>query len=227
MTETPSTPTRPNWPNFPSSPTAGGIQRASSGRCTRSTRCGWNGSSRTCRWPASACWTSAAAAASCPIRWRARAPRCWASTWPTKALQVAQLHALEANTPNVEYREISAEALAAEQPGSFDAVTCMEMLEHVPDPASVVQRLQPAGQAGRLGVLLHHQPQSQVLPVCHRRRRVRAQAAAARHARIPEVHPAERTGRATAAPPGWNWCTPGEWNTTRSRAAIGCRATPA
>lgn len=56
-----------------------------------------------------------------------------------KALRVAQLHALEAQTPNVQYREVSVEALAAEQPGSFDAVTCMEMLEHVPDPASVVR----------------------------------------------------------------------------------------
>ena len=57
----------------------------------------------------------------------------------TKALKVAQLHALEAQTQGVQYREISAEALAAEQPGSFDVVTCMEMLEHVPDPASVVR----------------------------------------------------------------------------------------
>ena len=57
----------------------------------------------------------------------------------TKALRVAQLHALEAGTENIAYREISAEALALEQPGSFDVVTCMEMLEHVPDPASVVQ----------------------------------------------------------------------------------------
>ena len=57
----------------------------------------------------------------------------------TKALRVAQLHALEAATPNVEYREISAEGLAAEQPGQFDVVTCMEMLEHVPKPASVVE----------------------------------------------------------------------------------------
>lgn len=55
-----------------------------------------------------------------------------------KALRVAQLHALEAGTPRVQYREVSVEALAAEQPASFDAVTCMEMLEHVPDPASVV-----------------------------------------------------------------------------------------
>lgn len=56
-----------------------------------------------------------------------------------KALKVAQLHALEAQTAGVQYREISAEELAAEQPGSFDAVTCMEMLEHVPDPSSVVR----------------------------------------------------------------------------------------
>jgi 2-polyprenyl-6-hydroxyphenyl methylase/3-demethylubiquinone-9 3-methyltransferase len=55
-----------------------------------------------------------------------------------KALRVAQLHALEAQTPNVDYREVSAEALAQEQAGTFDVVTCMEMLEHVPDPASIV-----------------------------------------------------------------------------------------
>lgn len=57
----------------------------------------------------------------------------------SKALRIAQLHALEAQTPNVTYEEISAEAMAARQPASFDVVTCMEMLEHVPDPASVVR----------------------------------------------------------------------------------------
>ena len=57
----------------------------------------------------------------------------------SKPLKVAQLHAIEACTPNVEYREVAAEALAAELPGHFDAVTCMEMLEHVPDPASIVE----------------------------------------------------------------------------------------
>lgn len=56
-----------------------------------------------------------------------------------KALKVAQLHALEARTPNVQYCETSAEAMAQEQPAGFDLVTCMEMLEHVPDPASVVR----------------------------------------------------------------------------------------
>ncbi|MCD6665281.1 bifunctional 2-polyprenyl-6-hydroxyphenol methylase/3-demethylubiquinol 3-O-methyltransferase UbiG [Hydrogenophaga bisanensis] len=66
-----------------------------------------------------------------------------------KALRVAQLHALEAGTSGVEYREVSAEDLAAEQPGTFDVVTCMEMLEHVPDPSSVVracsQLVKPGG----------------------------------------------------------------------------------
>jgi 2-polyprenyl-6-hydroxyphenyl methylase/3-demethylubiquinone-9 3-methyltransferase len=55
----------------------------------------------------------------------------------TKPLKVAQLHALEAGADQVDYREVSAEALAAEMPRSFDVVTCMEMLEHVPDPSSI------------------------------------------------------------------------------------------
>ena len=55
-----------------------------------------------------------------------------------KALKVAELHALEVGA-NLIYRAISAEALAQEQPEQYDVVTCMEMLEHVPDPASVVQ----------------------------------------------------------------------------------------
>lgn len=57
----------------------------------------------------------------------------------TKSLKVAQLHALESGLANVSYREVAVEALAAERPASFDVVTCMEMLEHVPDPASVVK----------------------------------------------------------------------------------------
>ena len=66
----------------------------------------------------------------------------------TKSLKVAQLHALETQTPNVSYREVSAEALALEKPGSFDVVTCMEMLEHVPDPASIVQACAPLVKPG-------------------------------------------------------------------------------
>lgn len=67
----------------------------------------------------------------------------------TKPLRVAQLHAMEAGVATVQYREVAAEALAAEAPASFDVVTCMEMLEHVPEPASVVraclQLVRPGG----------------------------------------------------------------------------------
>jgi 2-polyprenyl-6-hydroxyphenyl methylase / 3-demethylubiquinone-9 3-methyltransferase len=55
-----------------------------------------------------------------------------------RPLGVARLHAMESGVNNLDYREIATEALAAEQPAGWDVVTCMEMLEHVPDPASVV-----------------------------------------------------------------------------------------
>ena len=56
-----------------------------------------------------------------------------------KPLKVAQLHAMEAGVANLDYRSIAAEALAVEQPAQFDVVTCMEMLEHVPDPSSIIR----------------------------------------------------------------------------------------
>ncbi|MBU6488726.1 MAG: bifunctional 2-polyprenyl-6-hydroxyphenol methylase/3-demethylubiquinol 3-O-methyltransferase UbiG [Burkholderiales bacterium] len=55
-----------------------------------------------------------------------------------QALGVADLHSLESGI-TVEYEEIAAEALAAREPASYDVVTCMEMLEHVPDPAAIVR----------------------------------------------------------------------------------------
>jgi 2-polyprenyl-6-hydroxyphenyl methylase/3-demethylubiquinone-9 3-methyltransferase len=65
-----------------------------------------------------------------------------------KSLQVARLHALESGA-KVEYRAIAAEELAREQPAQFDLVTCMEMLEHVPDPAQTIaacaQLVRPGG----------------------------------------------------------------------------------
>ena len=54
-----------------------------------------------------------------------------------KPLKVAMLHRMETGS-NVDYRLVSAEDLAAELPGAFDMVTCMEMLEHVPDPPAIV-----------------------------------------------------------------------------------------
>lgn len=66
-----------------------------------------------------------------------------------KSLKIAQLHALESGTSSVTYLNADAETLAHERAGQFDLVTCMEMLEHVPDPASVVaacaRLLKPGG----------------------------------------------------------------------------------
>lgn len=56
-----------------------------------------------------------------------------------KSLQTAAAHAAAQHVANIDYRCIRVEDLAAEQPHSFDVVTCMEMMEHVPDPAAIVQ----------------------------------------------------------------------------------------
>ncbi len=67
-----------------------------------------------------------------------------------KALGVAKLHLYESGY-QIDYRHIAAEAMALENPAGFDAVTCLEMLEHVPDPASIVKAcadmLKPGGRA--------------------------------------------------------------------------------
>lgn len=55
-----------------------------------------------------------------------------------KSIRVAQLHLLESGA-RVQYRNVAVEVLAAEQPAAYDVVTCLEMLEHVPDPQSVVR----------------------------------------------------------------------------------------
>jgi 2-polyprenyl-6-hydroxyphenyl methylase/3-demethylubiquinone-9 3-methyltransferase len=65
-----------------------------------------------------------------------------------KPLKVAQLHALDAGVAGVHYRAVAAEQLALEQPAAFDRVTCMEMLEHVPDPLSVVRACATLTQPG-------------------------------------------------------------------------------
>ncbi len=83
-----------------------------------------------------------------------------------KALGVARLHLLESGR-SVDYRHISAESLAAEMPGSFDVVTCLEMLEHVPDPASTVaacaRLVKPGGQV--FLSTLNRNPKSYLLAV--------------------------------------------------------------
>jgi 2-polyprenyl-6-hydroxyphenyl methylase/3-demethylubiquinone-9 3-methyltransferase len=81
-------------------------------------------------------------------RWRARAQVVALDLAP-ELIKVARLHRLESGV-SVDYRLQSVESLAAEMPGRFDAVTCMEMLEHVPDPAAIIAAcatlLKPGGK---------------------------------------------------------------------------------
>lgn len=83
-----------------------------------------------------------------------------------KPLGVARLHLLESGR-QVDYRKISVEQLADEMPGAFDAVTCLEMLEHVPDPSSVVtacaRLVKPGGQV--FLSTLNRNPKSYLLAV--------------------------------------------------------------
>ncbi|MEZ0316365.1 MAG: bifunctional 2-polyprenyl-6-hydroxyphenol methylase/3-demethylubiquinol 3-O-methyltransferase UbiG [Methylophilaceae bacterium] len=83
-----------------------------------------------------------------------------------KALKVAQLHKLESGVA-VDYRLVSVEKLAEERPESFDVVTCMEMLEHVPGPAAIVEAcarlVKPGGQV--FFSTLNRNPKSYLLAV--------------------------------------------------------------
>ena len=81
-------------------------------------------------------------------------------------IEVAQLHLLESGLA-VDYRCVAVEALAAEQPASFDVVTCMELLEHVPDPASVVQACARLAKPGGLLFLstLNRNPKSYLFAI--------------------------------------------------------------
>lgn len=83
-----------------------------------------------------------------------------------KPLGVARLHKLESGAA-VDYRLISAEALAAEAPGAFDVVTCMELLEHVPEPASIVAACARLARPGGTVVFstINRNPKSYALAV--------------------------------------------------------------
>ena len=74
-------------------------------------------------------------------------------------LEVARLHLLESGV-DVKYERVPVEQLAAEKPGSFDIVTCMELLEHVPDPGSVIQACAQLSKIGRQHLFLDPEPQS-------------------------------------------------------------------
>ena len=121
-----------------------------------------------------------------------------ASTSATRRLRVARLHKLESGT-TAEYRLIAAEALAREMPGAFDIVTCMEMLEHVPDPGVDRRRLRGAGAPRRNVVVSTISRNLKVVRAGRRRRGIRPRPAAQGHARLREV-PAARRSRLVRAP---------------------------
>ena len=209
-------PIRPNSPNSPNWPTAGGISKANSGRCTRSIRCAWTGSTASRRLPGKQVLDVGCGGGILADSMARKGAEVLGIDLADKALKVAQLHALEAGTrerqvPRGQRRGPGGRAAGAASTWS-PAWRCWSTCPTRPRSCKACA---DAGQAGRLGVLLDHQPQPEVLPVRHRRRRIRAGHAAARHARVPEVHPPERTGRATAAPPASICATRAAWSTTR------------
>jgi len=127
-----------------------------------------------------------------------------------KALGVAKLHRLESGA-GVDYRLVAAEALAAETPGVYDVVTCMELLEHVPDPASTVAACARLARAGGTVVFstINRNVKSYLLAIIgaeyvlqllprgtHDYAKFITPAELARHARRAGLAPAEITGMA-------------------------------
>ena len=94
-----------------------------------------------------ACSMWVAAADCCPNRWRARAQPSRRSTSHPRMVETARLHALDSGL-TIDYRVQSAEMLLASHAGKFDVVTCMEMLEHVPDPSLTIEVLAKLARPG-------------------------------------------------------------------------------
>ena len=141
-----------------------------------------------------------------------------------KSLKIAKLHGLESGV-KVEYRKVPVEELAAEQPARYDVVTCMEMLEHVPDPASVVRACSTLVKPGGWVFFstLNRNPKSFLFAIVGAEYVLRL-------CRAAPIATSSSSSPANCRPPRaartWSPCRCAAWNTTRSRRSIPCRPTP-
>ncbi len=101
----------------------------------------------------------------------------------SRVLSTAKLHLLESGLA-VDYQEKMVEEQAQETPGAFDVVTCMEMLEHVPDPASIIQSIAGLLKPGGQRLFLNPEPDPAGICAGYCRRRAHCTPAAARHASL-------------------------------------------
>lgn len=141
-----------------------------------------------------------------------------------KSLKIARLHGLESGV-KVDYRAVPVEELAAEQPGQYDVVTCMEMLEHVPDPASVVRACAALAKPGGWVFFstLNRNPKSFLFAIVGAEYVLRL---------LPRAPTATTASSSPAnwpparARPAWNPRACAAWSTTPLPRSIRCRPTP-
>ena len=190
-------------------PTTGGTRAGRWRRCTSSIRCG---SPTSATRPASAstatrrsstasracaCSTSAAAAAFCRSRWRGSA-RTWSAPIRRRKTSRRRARMPRRAASAIDYRATTAEDLAAAGE-RFDVVLAMEVVEHVADVDAFVATCAAHGQAGRADDRRHAQSHAEELRAGHRRRRIRAALAAARHAPMGQVRHPAGAGRAPSS----------------------------
>ena len=114
-----------------------------------------------------------------------------------QSLKVARLHLHESDL-DIDYQLSTAEAFAEHNAARFDVVACLEMLEHVPDPAAIIDAAVRLLKPGRLPDTVDSQPQSKIICTGDSRCRVCTWADTARHPSISTFHQTIRNGSATA-----------------------------